>query len=375
MPKATLEQLAGFGQSIWLDYISRPLMKTGKLQKMIDQGLRGMTSNPTIFHQAISQSADYDEDIIRLAEKGKTSFEIYDDLTIQDIQQAADIFKPVWKSTGGLDGYVSLEINPKLAMNTDESVKEGKRLFQKVDRPNVMIKVPATKAGFPVVEELLSEGINVNVTLIFSLEQYIDTVRAYFNGMSRLAEQDRELNQVISVASIFVSRIDTMIDNLIQEKIAGESGEAQKQRLKSYLGRAAVANCRLIFQKFGELFNSNMFYALRQKGADLQRVLWASTGTKNPQYSDIKYISELILKPTVNTLPEKTIEAFLDHGSVKEAFVRGSAGEFLKELKDFEVDINAVCARLLKDGVSAFEKSFDELLASIENKAHTLCAR
>ena len=366
MSQTSIQKLADYGQSIWLDYISRSLLESGKLKNLIGQGLRGMTSNPTIFNQAISSSRDYDSKITKLLESGKKTFEIYDELTISDIQEACDTFKNVYERTDALDGYVSLEINPKLAMNTDESIKEGRRLFQKVKRPNCMIKVPSTKAGFPVIEELLADGINVNVTLIFSVEQYEQTAQAYLKGMSRLAKKQKDLNRTRSVASVFVSRIDTAVDKLLDEKKAPSV-------LK---GKAAVANSQLIFEKFQSYFSSDTYKALAKNKAQPQRVLWASTGTKNPAYSDIKYVTELISKPTVNTLPENTLNAVLDHGVVKEALIGDvqEARKIFSDLKALGMDVDQVCAKLLTDGVAAFEKSFDELLESITAKSKSLCA-
>ena len=362
---------------MWLDYISRSLLESGKLKNLIDNGLRGMTSNPTIFNQSISESQDYDEKIVQLKEAGSSAFEIYDDLTIRDVQEAADQFRSVHDSTDGLDGYVSLEINPRLANFVQEQAKEGKRLFKKVNRPNVMIKVPSTPSGFPVIEELLGDGIPVNVTLIFSLEQYQNTVKAFLAGMERLASKGANLHKVRSVASVFVSRIDTAVDKLLEEKIDQTADNTLKEKMKILQGKAAVAHCQLIFEGFQEQFNGARFQALRKRGAHEQRVLWASTGTKNPQYSDIKYITELMSRPTVNTVPEKTLNAFLDHGIVREALT-GEPGEDRKHLKTFQdlgISIDAICLKLLRDGVTAFEKSFDELLLSIEKKAQRLCAQ
>ena len=378
MPKTTIQQLSEFGQSIWLDYISKPLMKSGKLQRLIDQGLLGMTSNPSIFNDSIGNLPDYDEAISQLGESGKMPFEIYDELTIKDIQNAADIFSPVYRKTGGRDGYVSLEINPKLAMNTQESIAEGKRLFQTVNRPNIMIKVPATDPGFPVITELLSSRINVNVTLIFSLQQYARTVEAFLKGMEALAKKGKDFAKVHSVASVFVSRIDTAADKFLDEKNLKKSNNSLKAKIAALRGQAAVANSKLIFEKFGKEFSSARFKSLAKKKCAVQRVLWGSTGTKNPLYSDIKYVTELIAKSTVNTLPEKTINAFLDHGVVEEAFTFddiGDARDIIRGLKDFKIDIDVICRQLLSDGVLAFEKSFDALLGTIESKAKSLCAK
>ncbi len=363
MSKTTLHQLSDLGQSAWLDYIDRPLLETGKLQKLIVQGLAGMTSNPSIFNAAISNSADYDKKIAQLKAAGKSTFEIYDELTIKDIQDACDIFKPTFDATDRLDGYVSLEINPQIANNSEASIIEGKRLFIRVDRPNVMIKVPATEAGFPVIEELIASEMNVNVTLIFSLEQYVKTAEAYMRGLKRLDECDGDMDEVRSVASVFVSRVDTMIDTMLTDK--------------SLQGQAAVANCKIIYEKFKELFSSKEFKLLAQGGANIQRVLWGSTSTKNPDYSDIKYVSELIVKDTVNTIPEPTLNAFLDHGKTAEALTGSvdDAKDFLEQLKGHGIDIDSVCAKLLSEGVVAFDKAFVALSEAIDKKAAQLAAK
>jgi transaldolase len=306
MPKTILHDLANVGQSLWVDNISRSMIANGQLKGLIDSGLRGQTSNPTIFKQAICTSNDYDQKIQSLAEAGRSTFEIYDELTVKDVADAADLFKGVYDQTKGLDGYVSLEINPKLGHELEDQLKEGLRLWKKLNRPNVMIKVPATKNGLGVVEGLIAQGVNVNVTLIFSAEQYSDVVRAYLKGLSRLAQSGGDLKKVHSVASIFVSRIDTTIDKWLDE-----------HNLSVLRGQAAVANSEIIYHKFEQAFSSDEFKALKAKGANVQRVLWASTGTKDPKYSDIKYVTELIARDTVNTLPDKTLTAVLDHGVAK----------------------------------------------------------
>jgi len=365
MGKTRITELNEFGQSAWLDYISHSLIETGKLKKMIGIGLRGMTSNPTIFEKAIGSGSDYDAAVQKLYADKKTTFEIYDDITIRDIQDATDIFMPVYKETGGLDGYVSLEINPKLAYDTKATIEEGNRLHKKVDRPNLMLKVPATEDGFEAVEELTASGINVNVTLIFSLAQYVKTADAYLNGVKRFIEGGGDASKVRSVASVFVSRIDSSIDKLLDNAKAG---------LK---GTAAVANSSLIYGKFTEIFSSAKFRELEGRGANLQRVLWGSTSTKNPAYSDIKYVTELIGRDTVNTLPENTFNAFLDQGAVKEALTSDTSGaeKIISDLKEVGIDVNDICAQLLKDGVAAFEKSFDSLLKTITEKSRKLCIK
>jgi len=369
-----IEQLAEYKQSIWLDYISRSLLDGGKLRALIAQGLRGLTSNPSIFDKAISTSTDYDARITNLKNQKKSIFEIYDDLTVRDIQDAADMFKPVHERTRGQDGYVSLEVNPKLAYDTADTIEEARRLHRKVDRPNVMFKVPATDNGFAAVEALLAEGINVNVTLIFSLEQYERTAQAYVDGIAKRSDQKHDISTIRSVASVFVSRIDTMTDKLIQERVASVTDQGAKKELILLTGRAAVANSALIYARYRELFSHDRFGKLASAGAQAQRVLWGSTSTKNPAYSDIKYVTELIAEDTVNTIPEKTLDAFLDHGTVKGALNDDTAPhrKVIEDLKAYGIDVNEVCAELLTDGVIAFERSFDNLLGAIEAKAKIL---
>jgi len=374
--KSSIQQLADYGQSIWLDYISRPLLETDKLKNLIKDGLRGMTSNPSIFNQAIGSSNDYDQKILELKNEGKATFEIYDALTITDIQDATDAFKGVYEITDRLDGYVSLEINPQLANNAEKSIKEGIRLFKEVNRANVMIKVPATPQGFPVIEELIAQGINVNATLIFSIQQYEETAKAYIRGLKRLDESGGDLSKVHSVGSVFISRIDSAVDQIIEEKLQQEIDEGNKEQLTSLVGKAAVANSRIIFENFKKLFDSEEFKGLAEKKANIQRVLWASTSTKNPEFPDIKYVTELITNPSVNTLPEKTLMAFLDRGEVKEAFNYEveCAEDIIKQLKAFDIDITAICISLLDGGVEAFEQAFETLFESLEKKSAQVSA-
>ena len=372
MSNSTIEQLTEFGQSIWLDNISRAIIESGQLQEMIALGVRGVTSNPTIFDKAISESSDYDERIKELYQAGKSIFEIYDDLTVRDIQDAADMFKPVYEKTNGLDGYVSLEINPELAYNTEETIEEGRRLHKKVDRPNLMLKVPATDEGFGAIEALLGDGINVNITLIFSLGQYIKTAQAYLGGLNRFLANQGDLSLVGSVASVFVSRVDTAADKMIDDATGGQTDEKAKNELEFLKGKAAVANSHLIYSKYVEIFSDKAFETLKEKGARAQRVLWGSTGTKNPAYSDIKYVTELIAKNTVNTIPDKTLEAFLDHSGVKEALMTASVEQSQRtvdSLKGFGIDVDTICAKLLVGGAAAFTESFQSLLNTIERTA------
>ena len=370
MSKTRIDELAEFGQSLWLDSISRAMIRTGKLQGLIDAGLRGMTSNPTIFDKAISSGHDYDEDIKEFHRQGKSTFEIYDELTIRDVQDAADLFKPVYEKTGGLDGYVSLEVNPELAYRTEDTINEAVRLHNKVKRANVMFKVPATEQGFPAVEELLSKGININITLIFSPEQYIKTANANLKGMKRLLDKGGDLGRMASVASVFVSRIDTAVDTLLDEKITKEQHENAGNKLRYFRGKAAAANSKLIFRQYLEIFSGEGYMLLQNKGANIQRLLWGSTGTKDPAYSDIKYITELIGRPTVNTLPEQTLYAFLDHGIIEESLALDMDGarDTVNAINGLGIDLNTVYAKLLDEGVASFAKSFESLLKTIEIK-------
>ncbi len=369
-----VQELAQRGLSIWLDYISRSLIKENRLQEFINLGVRGMTSNPTIFDKAISGSDAYDAQIRNLIEKGADTFTIYDELTVEDIRNAADAFLPVYEKTEKKDGYVSLEIDPRLANELNASIEEGKRLFHKVERPNLMIKVPATQAGFAIVEELLASAINVNVTLIFSLQQYLQTQEAYLRGMQKALERGHDITRIHSVASIFVSRIDIAVDNILQEKIQKEFSSAMRDELQSLLGKAAVANSWIIFEAFQTFFQKGeAFQSLAQKGGEVQRVLWASTGAKNPAYSNIKYVEELICFPAVNTLPEKTLKAFLDHGKAAPTPIdMQKAHKCIQQLKDFDIDIDKICQTLLEKGLEAFEQSFSSLLESITTKTEKL---
>jgi transaldolase len=365
-----IEDLTAFGQSVWLDNISRSHIATGRLRGLIDLGLSGITSNPSIFNNAISKSTDYDEEVRKLSRAGKTDFEIYDDLTVRDIQDATDMFREVYEESGRLDGYVSLEINPKLASLTRETVAEGKRLHKRVARANVMFKVPSTTEGFPAIDELIASGINVNVTLIFSLGQYIETARAYMRGLKRLIDGGGDASKVRSVASVFVSRIDSATDKLLDERAGRTTDPKLGDRLAALRGRAAVANSALIYREYLDLFASDEFKTLARRGANVQRLLWGSTSTKDPSYDDLKYVTDLIGQGTVNTMPDKTLEAFLDHGKVKEALTSDArfAEKVVSDLKDVGIDIDEVCADLLSDGVVKFEAAFDSLLGSVRTK-------
>ena len=370
MEKTTVQRLDELGQSVWIDYISRKLLDTGRLQELIDQGVRGLTSNPTIFDKAISGSPDYDQSIKALKAGNPSVFEVYDEITIKDIQDAADLFRPVYEETEGLDGYVSLEIDPRLANDTEKTIAEGKRLYAKVGRPNLMLKVPATDEGYAAITALLEHGINVNATLIFSLEHYLNTATAYVTGIRNLLARGGNVNRVHSVASVFVSRVDTLVDESIDRLLNASSGRTESHKLKRLKGAAAVANAVIIYDRYRQMFANTGFEPLRKQGGNVQRVLWGSTSTKNPAYSDIKYVAELIGKGTVNTIPQKTLEAFLDHGELGEALPGdlGQAQAVIEALADYGIDIDVICGKLQEDGVIAFQNSFSSLLKAIEDK-------
>jgi transaldolase / glucose-6-phosphate isomerase len=362
-PEATmtnpLAQLPKAGQSVWYDQTDRQLISTGKLQRMIDEDdLRGMTSNPTIFEKAIGGSEDYDAQLRALASQGLSRDEIYDGLVIEDIGNAADIFRPVYDRTNGDDGYVSLEVSPMLAQHTDETVSEAKRLFAKLGRPNVMIKIPATPEGIPAIEQATAAGINVNVTLIFSNEVYADVIEAYLRGLEQRAAQNLPLGNIASVASFFVSRIDAVADKQLAEKDPNDP----------LLGKIAIANAKMAYQLFKEIFTSPRFARLRDLGARVQRPLWASTGTKNPKYSDVLYVESLIGPDTVNTLPPATYEAFRDHGRVELTLEQGvdEAREVLAAFEARGFSLAAITEKLTVDGVKSFNDSFAQLMNTIE---------
>lgn len=368
--KTILHQLYDFGQSPWLDYISWKIIVKGHLQKMIDQGIVGVTSNPTIFDKAVQTGNDYDPIIRELTQKGKDKEEIYGAITIRDIQDACDLFLPVYQRTSDKDGYVSLEVDPHLAHNTEGTIQDAERIFHLVNRPNLMIKVPATEEGFPAIETLLSRGINVNITLIFSREQYFKSAMSYLKGIEKANISGREIHKISSVASIFVSRLDSAVDLLLEKMIGQTDSTMQKSEFRSLLGKSAIINGHLIYQEYIHLFTADHFKGLSKKGANIQRVLWASTSTKNPNYPDIKYVHELIAKDTVNTMPEDTIEAFLDHGKVENAI----SDDFSQDQSLFSrivghgIRIDEICKQLLREGVEKFNHSFESLLDSIEQK-------
>lgn len=371
MPKAStgnnLLALRRLGQSPWLDFISREFLASGELKRLVEQdGVTGVTSNPTIFEKSIASSSAYDTVIRRMAKEGKSAEEIYDVLTVADVGEAADLLDPVYRRTRGADGYVSIEVSPHCAHDTASTLDCARRIFASLGRKNILIKVPATEEGASAIEELLVAGINVNATLIISLAHYERAAQAYFRALGRRQRQGLSLRQVISFGSVFVSRIDTSVDKMLDKLAGAEKNGSKAVAIKNLRGKAAVANSSIIYHRFRERFCD--FTALT--GARVQRVVWASTSTKDPSYNDIKYVTELIGRKTVNTIPLATLKAFQDHGVARTALGKGveEATSVIKGLKSFGVDIDAVCQQIQDEGVKAFADSYDTLIAAIEKK-------
>lgn len=355
-----LQRLAAFGQSIWLDYIRRDLISSGELQRLIENDdLRGITSNPAIFEKAITDSHAYDTAIRDLAQQGNSAEAIYETLSQQDVQSAADAFRPLYDHTNGKDGYVSLEVNPHLAHNTDGTLQEARRLWAALNRPNVFIKIPATTAGLPAIQQLISEGINVNVTLLFGLPRYRQVAEAYIAGIETRLAQGEPVQQVASVASFFVSRIDALLDPLL------ETPAAQALR-----GQVAIASAKIAYQIYQEIFNSDHFGVLEAQGANVQRLLWASTSSKNPAFSDVKYVEALIGADTVNTLPMETLNAYRDHGEPQARLEQSiaEAHQVLAQLPALGINIDQLTQQLEDEGVNKFNKPFDKLLTILAQR-------
>jgi transaldolase len=367
-----LRELAAAGQSIWLDNIRRSMFASGELQKLLDVGLRGMTSNPTIFEKAIGHGSDYDDQLRDLIGEEHDPIKLFEALAIRDIRSACDAFKPVFESTGGLDGYVSLEVSPTLAHDTQATTEAAARLWQAVDRPNVMIKIPGTPEGCPAVRSTIAAGINVNVTLLFSVDQYAAAATAFIEGLEDRVKAGLPIDRIASVASVFVSRIDTAIDKMLDERIAkGES-------LGALRGRAGIANLKLTYQRFEQLFNGERFAPLKAKGAKVQRPLWASTSTKNPAYDDLMYVVTVVGAHTVNTMPPNTLDALLDHGVVKPDTVHDDvpgAKALVDELAGKGISLHDVTEALVVEGVKSFAASFTDMLDAIKGKQEELAGK
>ena len=370
MKNNSLKQLGTLGQSIWLDYIRRDLIASGKLRRLIEEdGLRGMTSNPSIFEKAIADSHDYDEDIrAMVALKEKSVEAIYETLSQRDVQSAADEFRPLYDRTDGKDGYVSLEVNPHLAHDTHGTLAEARRLWTALSRPNVLIKVPATADGLAAIQQLIGEGISVNVTLLFGLPRYRQVAEAYIAGIEARAAQGKPVKHVASVASFFVSRIDALVDPLL-EKLMGQGGQeadlAEKAR-----GQVAVSSAKMAYQIYKGIFGSAAFKQLAEKGARPQRLLWASTGTKNPDYSDVKYVEALIGAETVNTVPLETLDAYRDHGNPQARLEQDvkRAGQVLRQLAELGIGVDKLTQQLEDEGVAKFNKPFDKLMETLAKR-------
>lgn len=367
-----------YGQSIWMDNLSRDIIESGELKQSItDKGIRGITSNPAIFEKAIAGNQTYDQAIEAGIKANKSVQEIYEDLIFTDIRNACDIFLPVYESTNGLDGYVSIEVPPDLAKDTESTIKEARRYYQTVDRPNLMIKIPGTPEGLPAVEQAISEGMSINVTLLFSVQSYVDTAWAYIRGLEKRVAAGEDISKIASVASFFLSRIDVKIDQRLESKLESAAGDT-RAKLEGLKGKVAIANAKIAYQKYKEIFNGDRWEALVAKGAKVQRLLWASTGTKNPEYSDVMYVDELVGLDTVNTLPPNTIDACVDHcdpANRIETDLDG-ANRVIDSLKDDDVDIDldAVMDELLEEGIDKFIKPFESLMSSLEAKVKQLAA-
>jgi transaldolase len=365
-----LRQLGTLGQSIWLDYIRRDLIASGGLRRLIeDDGLRGMTSNPSIFEKAIADSHDYDEDIRTMALQGRRTNAIYEDISQRDVQSAADEFRPVYEKTEGKDGFVSLEVNPHIAHDTQGTIQEARRLWGLLNRPNVFIKVPATASGLPAIQQLISEGINVNVTLLFGLPRYRQVADAYIAGIEARAAQGKPVKHVASVASFFVSRIDTLVDPLLDKLLSQGSEEADLA--KRMHGQVAIASAKMAYQIYKEIFGGDRFRKLAAQGARVQRLLWASTGTKNPDYGDVKYVEALIGPDTVNTAPLETLDAYRDHGEPKTRLEQDvvQARWVLERLSELGISIDNVTRQLENEGVEKFDKPFDKLMETLAQRS------
>jgi transaldolase len=374
MARNKLQELHDTGQSIWLDSIDRRMLHDGELERRIrDDALTGMTSNPTIFQKALASSNAYDEQIVGAEEDGLTSWELFELLETTDVRDACDAFAGVYSSTRGADGYVSIEISPGVSNDADAAIEEARRLWKTVDRPNVMVKVPGTREGAVAVRRLIAEGINVNITLLFAIEAHERVIEAYMAGLEDRVKAHKPIDGLASVASFFVSRVDTDIDKRLDALIA-KAAPAEKERLQMLKGRAAIANAKLAYKLFRRKFSGPRWETLAKQGARVQRPLWASTSTKNPAYRDVMYVEELIGPDTVDTMPPATIDAFKDHGVVARTVDKkvAVAEGLLKEIEAVGISVREVTEKLLVDGIASFQKSFDELIAGLESKIGSL---
>lgn len=372
-----LLQIKTQGQSVWYDNIDRAQLASGTFKRLLDEdGIVGVTANPTIFEKSISSGHAYDEQITQLIHEGKSTNEIYEALVIQDIRTVADLLRPIYDRTNGQDGYVSLEVSPELAHNTEGTISEARRFWKIVERPNLMIKIPATPAGIPAIEQTLTEGININITLIFSLDNYKAVAEAYLNALESRNAEGKDISHIASVASFFVSRVDTLVDKLLEDKIKASSDTAEQANLKSLEGKAAIANARVVYKEFAKIFSTPRFETLKHSGAHVQRPLWASTSTKNPAYRDVLYAEELLGPDTVDTMPLETIANFRDHGVVARTVDKDpqSAQADLDALEKVGIHYTQVTQQLQDEGVKKFSDSFHQLFQGIENKQKAIKA-
>ncbi|HEX2151703.1 MAG TPA: bifunctional transaldolase/phosoglucose isomerase, partial [Stellaceae bacterium] len=371
-----LRTLQEYGQSVWLDFVSRELLKSGGLARLVaEDGLRGVTSNPSIFEKAIGHGDDYDELIAAAQRTGDLDpGALFEQLAIRDIQEGADALNGVYEQTQHRDGYISIEVSPYLALRTDETIEEARRLWRSIGRRNLMVKVPATKPGLPAIRTLIGEGININITLLFSQKVYEEVAQAYIAGLEDFVAKGGDPHNIASVASFFVSRIDTLVDEALDKRIAATSDPAEKQRLTGLKGKVAIANAKLAYQLYQRIFNDERWQRLAQKGAQTQRLLWASTGTKNPSYSDVLYVEELIGPDTVNTMPPATMDAFRDHGTPRASLEEDIDGAraIMDGLEEAGISIDEITARLVEDGVKLFADAADQLYAAVQKKRRTV---
>jgi transaldolase len=395
MSRTRLQQLTDLGQSVWYDNISRELIGSGSLEKLRQRGIRGVTSNPTIFEKAIANTNTYDSAIEELGKRGMDARQIFEQVAIEDIRAACDVLRPVFDATKGQDGYVSYEVSPELAFNTKETLADAKRLFARIAKDNVMIKIPGTKEGMPAIRAATAEGININITLLFAIEAHDQVIDAYLSGLEDRVKAGKPIDKIASVASFFVSRVDTKVDKMLEDLLSPAPGSGQKptaaretitaqgsgqkptaarETIAALFGQTAIANARMSYRLFLDRFQSPRFAALKSKGARVQRPLWASTSTKNPKYRDVVYCEQLIGPDTVNTMPPATVDAFDDHGVAARTLPDdvSASKKLLADLAKVGIDLKMVCDQLVDEGVKSFAKSFTELLGAVAKKRSQL---
>ncbi|HSR12570.1 MAG TPA: transaldolase [Thermodesulfobacteriota bacterium] len=374
MKENPIKKLKAIRESIWLDNLSRQLMNSGELKRLINEvGVTGITSNPTIFQKAIAGSSEYDDSLKNILTQGvRDEKEIFLRVAIEDVGRAADMLKPVYDASRGEDGFVSIEVSPDLAYDTEKTMDEARRLFSALSRKNVLVKVPGTKEGLPAIENLTAEGINVNVTLLFSVSRYEDVMNAYLLGLEKRVREGKSLEGLFSVASFFVSRVDTLVDKHLEARLASAASGAEKNTITELMGKAAVANAKIAYEKYEQVFGGKRFRAI--PGARRQKILWGSTGTKNPKYSDVKYVDELIGPDSINTIPDATLKAYADHGRTEITIHEGleEAKDVMRRLKSVGVDIDQVTDDLEKEGVKLFSDSYVSLLKDVARKRDSL---